>query len=447
MKRLLSLAIPSTLIYLGINLLSFVDTALVSKLGNDAVAITSVSNSIFNTWLVFGLGFMYVSDFFISSSRGEGQIEKANAYFVNTFYLSFIVTIAVMALILMSREFLSLLSMSELIREESYRFTGELVLGLFPVFVFTAVRVNLSAHESVVGVVWILALSNLLNYFLVDGLVNGKYGLPNLGVHGCAHANTIARWFMFFSAMAVLKLNDLRLHRRALAQESSFPKRSWKFDKEKITNLIRLGAPLAFSMVFEVGVFGLVTLFAAKLGTAGQAAHQVTMNYISMTFMCILGLSSASSVLVGYYYGAKDYTNLVKVADQSIFITLGFMFFCALCFWFLPDVLLIPFSLSPESQKIVTYLFKIAAVFQLVDGLQCVLSGILRGVGSTRFAAITNIIAHWGVGLPTAVYLLFYAKIGINSLWYGLSLGIFCVAALLSIRWLWVRSRLLLGNS
>ena len=66
----------------------------------------------------------------------------------------------------------------------------------------------------------------------------------------------------------------------------------------------------------------------------------------------------------------------------------------------------------------------IAAVFQLFDGLQGVVTGTLRGLGDTRTPMVTNLAAHWLVGLPAGYWLCFAAGWGARGLWWGLSIGL-----------------------
>jgi multidrug resistance protein, MATE family len=79
-------------------------------------------------------------------------------------------------------------------------------------------------------------------------------------------------------------------------------------------------------------------------------------------------------------------------------------------------------------------LLMVAAVFQLSDGIQAVGAGVLRGAADTRFAFIANLIGHWLIGLPVALYLGFHRQMGIVGLWWGLCAGLTAVAVLLFIR-------------
>lgn len=59
----------------------------------------------------------------------------------------------------------------------------------------------------------------------------------------------------------------------------------------------------------------------------------------------------------------------------------------------------------------------------LVDGLQGVSSGILRGAGKQHIGAITNVIAFYGIGLPCAWLLCFELDFGVHGLMIGILLG------------------------
>ncbi len=76
-------------------------------------------------------------------------------------------------------------------------------------------------------------------------------------------------------------------------------------------------------------------------------------------------------------------------------------------------------------------LLPVAAAFQLFDGLQVVGSGILRGMGQTRPAALFNLAGYYLLALPLAYWLAFPLGMGLAGIWWGLCLGLVVVAALL----------------
>jgi MATE family multidrug resistance protein len=86
-------------------------------------------------------------------------------------------------------------------------------------------------------------------------------------------------------------------------------------------------------------------------------------------------------------------------------------------------------------------LLRIAALFQLSDGIQGVGAGVLRGAGETRFTFAANMAAHWALGFPATVLLGFTFGLGVTGLWWGFVLGLTAVAASLFVRFLRVSAR------
>lgn len=106
----------------------------------------------------------------------------------------------------------------------------------------------------------------------------------------------------------------------------------------------------------------------------------------------------------------------------------------ALAFGLFPEWLIRLFTDDPEAVALGKSLLFIAALFQLVDGIQAVAAGALRGMGDVRFPFVANVAAHWAVGLPGACVLGFALGFGVKGIWWGLTGGLFCIAILLSAR-------------
>ncbi|MCV9986398.1 MATE family efflux transporter, partial [Burkholderia pseudomallei] len=79
-------------------------------------------------------------------------------------------------------------------------------------------------------------------------------------------------------------------------------------------------------------------------------------------------------------------------------------------------------------------LLGIAAVFQIVDGMQTVGSGALRGLKDTRIPMLAATFGYWGIGFPTGYWLAFHAGLGARGLWWGLAAGLASVAVLMAWR-------------
>jgi len=80
-------------------------------------------------------------------------------------------------------------------------------------------------------------------------------------------------------------------------------------------------------------------------------------------------------------------------------------------------------------------LLRVAAFFQLFDGLQVVATGALRGAGDTHTAAICHFIGYWVIGLPVGAALCFGRGLGAPGLWAGLTVGLIVIGCVLVMAW------------
>ena len=89
---------------------------------------------------------------------------------------------------------------------------------------------------------------------------------------------------------------------------------------------------------------------------------------------------------------------------------------------------------------------KIAAVFQIVDGLQVAANGSLRGLKDTTAAMVLTLISYWLVGGVSGAYLCFWGGMGGVGLWIGMTLGLATAAVLLTVRFHHRVGKLVNGN-
>ena len=150
--------------------------------------------------------------------------------------------------------------------------------------------------------------------------------------------------------------------------------------------------------------------------------------------MGALGVSGATSVRVGHAIGAgasPRRSGLLGLGLGAAVMTGG-----AIVFALAPRWLMGLFTRDASVIAIGASLLRIAALFQLFDGVQAVAAGALRGAGDVRFAFAANLVAHWLVGLPVALALAFGLDLGAAGLWWGLTTGLVVIAIALTARFL-----------
>ena len=210
---------------------------------------------------------------------------------------------------------------------------------------------------------------------------------------------------------------------------------SWRPHAARMWALLKLGAPAAGQMAVEIGVFATVTVLVSKLNATALAGHQIALTTVSTTFMMPLGISSAAAVRVGFALGKGDRHAAARAGWTALGLGAAMMSAAAIVLLTVPEWIARLFT--PDAAVIATAatILRVAAFFQLFDGLQIVVTGSLRGAGDTRTPMVCHFIGYWVIGLPLGAMLCFGRGLGAPGLWMGLSAGLIAIGVVLTAFW------------
>ncbi len=178
-------------------------------------------------------------------------------------------------------------------------------------------------------------------------------------------------------------------------------------------------------------MFSTVTVLVGKMSLIASASQSLVINLASLTFMVPLAIASSSSVLVGEQFGKKSIQGILKYAWGSLILVVIVQIAFTTLYLSIPEVLL---GIASSEKSIIIYastLLVWVGFFQIPDGLQVVLSGILRGIQETKIPMILSLISYWIIGLPLGLYLTYQKNLEAKGLWIGLALGLLFMSLLL----------------
>jgi MATE family multidrug resistance protein len=340
-------------------------------------------------------------------------------------YLAVLLAIGLSAVLLVIAAHLDGLGLQPDVAREAAPYLRALTWSLLPLLLYASLRRYLQATGRVGAIMVTLITANLVNALACWVLVFGRYGFPALGAEGAGWATCLSRAYMLVGLVAYAWW----VERRARA---AWPLR---FDPVRVREIIRIGLPSALQMLLEVGVFATAAVLAGRLTADALAAHQVALSAASFTFMVPLGISSAAAVRVGQATGRIDPSGAARAGWTALLLAAGFMCGSALLFLAAPRPILRVFTDAASVVATGVVLLRVAAVFQLFDGVQVVATGALRGLGDTRTAMLANLVGHWLLGLPIGAALCFALGWGVVGLWIGLCMGLVSVAVVLIFVW------------
>ena len=425
----MSLAWPVIVAELGWMFMGVVDTLMVGLLAPEAIGAVGLGSILFFTAAVFGMGVLLGLDTVVSQAYGAGNLHECHRWLRDGVHLALLAAPVLMLVSFGLLEALPALGLHPTVRHLTQPYVAVLTWSALPLLLYAAFRRYMQALGMVRPVMITLLVANLVNAGCNWILIFGRYGFPALGVAGSAWATVIARAFMAMMLLGVIVVHERR--ERLGLSDISFLQVEWT----RIRRLLRLGIPAAMQVTAEVGVFGAVAALAGRIDPVALAAHQVALNIASVTFMVPYGLASAGAVRVGHAVGRRDATGAARAGWSAIALGGGFMTVAAIVLLAAPSLLVRLFTSDGAVIATGVALLRVAAAFQLFDGLQGVTTGALRGLGDTRTAMLANLVGHWLVGLPVAAFAAFGLGWGVIGLWAGLSLSLTLVGIILILVW------------
>jgi MATE family multidrug resistance protein len=426
----LHLALPLIFAEVGWMSMGIVDTIMVGRLPNSAVAIgaTGLGQSLYHGVAIFTGGLLLGMDTFVAHAYGREDLDDARHSLVNGLFLVFALTPILMLAVSFWPPLMQRFGISLELVEPMRPYLRALNWGSLPLLAYFALRRYLQAVNVAHPIMFALISANIVNAFGNWVLIYGHLGFRAMGVTGSGWSTCWARIYMAGClAITLLWVESKRL------------RPGWtgmiRIDLSRMAALLKLGAPAASQILFEIGAFSAAAALCAKLGPLPLAGHQIALNCAALTFMVPLGISSAAAVRVGQELGRRDPDAARRAGWSAIIIGVGFMACSGAVFVSIPKMIARLFTADPAVIRVGAQLLLVAAAFQLFDGLQTVATGALRGAADTRTPMLANFVAYWLMGLPLGYVLCFRLGWGALGIWIGLCGGLMIIGSALLVAW------------
>jgi MATE family multidrug resistance protein len=425
---MLKLAWPVVLAELGWMLQGVVDVIMVGRLGPVAIGAVALGNALYYAPSLFGLGLMLGLDTVIAHAYGRGDHEACHRWLAQGVYVALIATAPLMLITFGLSTLIPHFGVATVLIHPTRTYIDILLLGTLPLLLYAASRRYLQAVGQVRVITITFFAANLLNWGGNYVLINGKLGLPALGVGGSAISTVLSRCLMALTLFAF----------------------AWRYEKKRghplfehwarpvlreMRELLKLGLPAATQLVLEIGAFGVATVLAGEISPTALAAHQIVLNYAALAFMVPLGISAAAAIAVGHALGSGDPKGARLRALLALGLGSGFMLCAMTLFFAAPKQLIALYTHDSAVTAIGVPLFALASLFAVFDGVQIIASGALRGMGETRISMWANLIGYWVIGMPLGAALCFVAHMGIFGVWIGLTTALILISLALFTAW------------
>nr|WP_322714422.1 MATE family efflux transporter [Nostoc sp. ChiSLP03a]MDZ8215670.1 MATE family efflux transporter [Nostoc sp. ChiSLP03a] len=431
------LAVPLAGAQVAQSATGFVDTVMMGWLGSQTIASGGLGTVIFTFSLLIFSGIVSAVSPLAAQAYGAGNKEKVGTIVRLGLGISLVLGIPITLLLYNGGALLLLLGQDANTVALTEIYLRAIALGFIPGLGFAVLKSFLSALLQPQLIIVTVVLGTLFNITANYVLMFGKLGFPALGLAGIGWASTLSLWSMFIT-LAVYICNQPRFAVYGIFRPSS--QEAFPLEHRRIVGeIFQVGLPIGGLIAVEGGLFTVVTLLIGQLGTNALAAHQIALQTISMSFQMAVGISLATTVRVGLLAGQNDLVGTRLAGYVGIAIAALAMGVVALAFWLVPkSIISLYIDINNQNNAdvvaLAVKLLAVAAIFQIVDGVQVTAAGALRGLKDTRIPMLIGFFAYWCVGLFTGYTFGISLGSGAIGLWWGLAIGLASAAIILTWR-------------
>ena len=369
------LAWPSILANVLFASVGVVALKAVGSLGTDAVAAVGTGGRIFFVIQSIMMAISTGTTALVARAYGAKRYQEASQVLYDSMLISmFLSFISIFIIWVAGEDLLGLFGLELEAKQLALDYLKVLILfsPTFGVSIIFGAAVR--AAGDVKTPLFMGLIQNIINIFLLIGLVNGRYGFPELGVVGAAYAGGIS--FAIGSVLGlfvwVTKIITIPL-----------PKLN-SFSFSRFRELIRVSTPAGLEQgVFQLGLllyFWIISLY----GNAPIAAYNVGINILMLSFMVGQGFTVAGATLTGQFLGAENPKEAKRSGWRSAGLTMVSMGILGILLALASRPIAGFFVDDPEVIRLTVLFVWLLGIMQRLMALEFALGGALRGAGDTK---------------------------------------------------------------
>lgn len=427
LKALTVLSIPIIAANLLQTAYQLIDTFWVGRLGANAVAAVSVSFPIVFIIISLGVGLTMAGTILIAQNKGKKDYSAMDHITTQTMFLVFALSVVLSVFgYFISDVMLHWMNIEPVIFTDASKFLKITFLGTVFTFTFMVFQ-SLMRGIGEVKIPMFIVLGTVLLNLVLDPLFIFGYGfIPRMNVEGAAVATFISQALSTIIGIMILYKGKYGLKLNL---------KNYKPDFKLYKTIFKLGLPSSIEMSMRGLGMLVMTYLVTKFGTQTLATYGIGSRIFGFIIVPTIGLSMATTTLVGQNIGAgkpdrAEKTAIISAVAGFVGLTIvGIIFFLFahnIAAFFVPD----------EPQTIIdsAYFIKILSVgFGFLAVIQ-VLNGTFRGAGDTMITMIFSMISIWVLRFPIAYYLSHFTDLKAVGIWYSFDFDI-AIGFLLTIFW------------
>jgi putative MATE family efflux protein len=407
-RQLLMIGGPIAINQFAYSVLNMVGTVMIGQKGDVAMAAVGLAGQIFFLLNLFLFGIISGSAMVTAQLWGKKDIPSIRGVLALCLWMSLAVSIVFFALSeifparllqIYTADPQVILLGSEYLRVFAGSFVFFAITFSFALVLRSTGNVRLPTTVSIAC----LVLNIVLSYLLIFG----KLGLPALGAVGAA-------WAVFISRIVECVVL-LTITYRDKSPVAASLRELVTFNRGFFVRVMKPILPVALNeLLWSLGITVYNSVYG-HIGTEAVAAINIMVTVESLAMALFMGISNATSVMVGNQIGAGEDETAYRFAGRSIGLAVLLAALVGLIVLLLRNPVIGLYRVSTEAASSAYWLMTILGLFLSIRMTNMVLIvGMLRGGGDTRFSLFLDGGMIWVLGVPMALLGAFVLHLSIE---------------------------------
>ena len=376
------LALPLMLGELSSILMGLVGTVMIGQLGETALAAYGIASVLFVMSMLLIWGGVRMIPTPVAEAHELREGVRVRTLLHAGLWLSVFFVLVASPLLWLGIQSFDLLKQDPEVTVLAVEYL-KIMLYSLPALILFAVLVNFADAFSYVRLTMVLSIAGLaLDVFLNWVFIFGKFGLAKMGINAIAMNTGITHLLLSVILLIVIwRKKDLQYFRDAQTNLNAV----WVQTK----SFIRYGIPSALQIMVEFAAFAAGTVIIGQISKTEQAAHQIAMNLISVTYVTVMGVSTAGMIRIGQALAYKSRIRVWMAGVSAIGLALLIMVLPTTAFLLFPGSIVALYIQDPAVVQIATTLLFFAGLFQIADAMQATSMSMLRSLNEVVWPSVS----------------------------------------------------------
>ncbi len=387
---LLAIALPLMISSGFVAITLFIDRTLLYWYSEVSASAAMSGGSVYWTAICFPMGLLGYVSTFVAQYRGAGESLQIGVTYRHAMRLAWMLLPILCLLTWFAPTLFGSVGHDRELADLETRYLQILLIGGVSVLFYSVQSGLLTGHARTGTVLAIDGIATVINLILDVVLIFGFGPIPAMGVYGAALATAISFWIKVPIAQWVIN-KDVQLV--DVYQVTVHH----KWNRAVIARLLRFGGPAGLQLLAESACFTVVLLQVGRLGELEMAATTLALGVNVLAFVPMVGLGIGVGVLVGQRVTEGRADIAQRSVRSALLVSLCYTTVFAVLLGLVPEWMVwiyqqgTPQERFDKIEPILISLLRFIAIYCMLDGMQVVFVGAIKGAGDTLFVLLTTI--------------------------------------------------------